>query len=72
MPHVIVKMYPGRSEEQKVALTAAIVKALVRYTGSPSKAISVGIEDIASDVWDAEVHQPFVAAKRDSLYKNLG
>ena len=26
MPHVIVKMYPGRSEQQKAQLAEAIVK----------------------------------------------
>ena len=29
MPHVIVKLYPGRSEEQKKKLAAEIVKDVV-------------------------------------------
>ncbi len=30
MPHVIVKLYPGRSEEQKIKLTDEIVKDVIR------------------------------------------
>ena len=29
MPHVIVKLYPGRSEEQKTRVTEEIVKDVV-------------------------------------------
>ena len=29
MPHVIVKLYPGRSEEQKIKLADEIVKDVV-------------------------------------------
>ena len=31
MPHVIVKMYPGRSEHQKTQLTEAIVKDVMAF-----------------------------------------
>ena len=31
MPHVIVKMHPGRSEQQKAQLTEAIVKDVMTF-----------------------------------------
>ena len=37
MPHVIVKMYPGRSEQQKARLAEAIVKDVMTLTGSETK-----------------------------------
>jgi hypothetical protein len=37
MPHVIVKMHPGRSEQQKAQLTEAIVKDVMTFTGSEMK-----------------------------------
>ena len=32
MPHIIVKMYPGRSEQQKARLAGAIVKDVMAIT----------------------------------------
>ena len=33
MPHVIVKMYSGRTEEQKQKLAEAVTKAVMSATG---------------------------------------
>jgi len=46
MPHVIVKMYPGRSEQQKARLAEAIVKDVMTFTGVGDEAVSVSIEEI--------------------------
>ena len=37
MPHVIVKLWPGRSEEQKRRLANAMSDMTKKPTGSPSK-----------------------------------
>jgi 4-oxalocrotonate tautomerase len=34
MPHVIVKMYPGRTEEQKKKLAEEVAKAVMASTGN--------------------------------------
>jgi 4-oxalocrotonate tautomerase len=44
MPHVIVKMYPGRSEQQKAQLAEAIT-ALARVGAD---AVSVAIKEITA------------------------
>ena len=44
MPHVIVKMYPGRSEQQKARLAAAITKDVMAITDVGDEAVSVAIE----------------------------
>ena len=35
-------------------------------------AVSVGIEDVASDDWTATVYQPDIIAKPDTIYKKPG
>ncbi len=40
-PHVIVKLYPGRSEQQKVRLTEAIVKDVVDIIRCSEDSVSI-------------------------------
>ena len=39
MPHVIVKMYAGRSEEQKQKLAEALTNAVVAVTGNGEESV---------------------------------
>ncbi len=72
MPHVMVKMYAGRSEAQKQALAAEIVEAVKRTLGSSDEAISVSVEDVAPNDWAEKVYRPDIAAKPEQLYKKPG
>jgi 4-oxalocrotonate tautomerase len=72
MPHVNVRMYAGRSEEEKQRLAEAIGQALVETLGSSERSISVAIEDVDPDHWMAEVYEPEITAKVDRLYKKPG
>jgi 4-oxalocrotonate tautomerase len=72
MPHVIVKMVAGRSEEQKRALAAEVTRALMSSLGSPEEAISVAIEDIAADDWTDQVYVPDIQGRTDFIYKKPG
>ena len=72
MPHVSVRMYAGRTEEDKQRLAEAIGEALVKALGSSERSISVTIEDVAADDWMAEVYEPEITAKADRLYKRPG
>jgi len=58
MPHVIVKMYPGRSEQQKALLAEAIVKDVMTFTGVGDEAVSASIEEIGPSDWVEKVYQP--------------
>jgi len=51
MPHVIVKMYPGRTEQQKAELSEAIVKNVMEITKVGSDAVSVAIEEVKPADW---------------------
>ena len=72
MPHIIVKMYPGRTEDQKVELTARIVDAVTDTLKADSHSISVGIEEIPSEEWTETVYKPDILKKEDTLYKKPG
>jgi 4-oxalocrotonate tautomerase len=72
MPHVNVRMYAGRSEDDKKRLAEAIAQALTQALGSSERSISVAIEDIAPDDWMTEVYEPEITAKADRLYKKPG
>ena len=72
MPHVTVRMYAGRSEEDKARLAEAIGQALVQSLGSSERSISVTIEDVSPDDWMAEVYEPEILAKADQVYKKPG
>ena len=72
MPHVIVKMYAGRSEQQKARLAQELTKAIMAGAGCGEDAVSVAIEDIAPEEWGEKVYQPDIAAHPDKLYKRPG
>jgi len=72
MPHIIVKMYPGRTEQQKKQLTDAIVKDVVTFAGVGESSVSVAIEEISPAEWTEKVYKPDIQGKWDTLYKKPG
>ena len=72
MPHVIVKLWPGRSEQQKKQLADAIVKDVVAITGSGEESVSISIEEIKPEDWAEKVYKPDILNKQDKLYKKPG
>ncbi len=54
MPHVSIRSYPGRTEEQKMALAEAIKADVMKYFEVPEAAVSVSIKEIAPDNWKDE------------------
>ncbi|KUO65335.1 MAG: 4-oxalocrotonate tautomerase [Gracilibacter sp. BRH_c7a] len=72
MPHIIVKLWPGRSEEQKIALTEKISESMKETMGVEDKSISISFEEIPKENWTEEVYKPDIMAKEDLLYKKPG
>jgi 4-oxalocrotonate tautomerase len=72
MPHVIVKLYPGRSEEQKLRLADAIVKDVVAIAKCHEKSVSVAFEEIKEEDWAEKVYKPDILGRKSSLYKEPG
>lgn len=69
MPHVIVKLWPGRSEEQKQSLADAIVKDVMSALHYGEDSVSVAIEEVLASEWKEKVYKPDIQGKPDSLYK---
>lgn len=72
MPHIIVKLYPGRTEEQKVRLTEAITKDVVEIAKCQEESVSVAIEEIDPENWAEQVYEPDILNNESLLYKKPG
>jgi 4-oxalocrotonate tautomerase len=72
MPHVIVKLWPGKSEEQKTRLADKITKDVMDVLDYGDESVSVGFEEVKSQNWKEKVYKPDIQDKRDHLYKKPG
>ena len=72
MPHVIVKLRPGKSEQQKVRLTEAIVKDVMNVFNYGEESVSVAIEEVKPEDWAEKVYKPDIVKNPEKLYKKPG
>lgn len=72
MPHVIVKLYSGRSERQKQALARAVTEAVTGALTCGEESVSVGIEDMEPKDWTEKVYRADIIGKPDTIYKEPG
>ena len=72
MPHIIVKLYPGRSAEKKMQLAKKITEDIVTIAECEEKSVSVAIEEITPEAWAESVYRPDILDKQDCLYKRPG
>jgi 4-oxalocrotonate tautomerase len=72
MPHVIVKLWPGKSEEQKTRLAEEIVKDVAKVLNYGEESVSVAIEEVAPEDWAEKVYQPDIVNSPEKLYKKPG
>jgi len=72
MPHVNVKLWPGKSEQQKTRLAEAITKDVMEILHYGDKSVSVAMEEIKSQDWLEKVYKPEIKSKWDKLYKKSG
>ena len=68
MPYINLKMYPGRTDEQKREVARRIVAAVMEVCNvSDAAQCPVVIEEVAREDWETAV-APEVAAKQDLQY----
>jgi 4-oxalocrotonate tautomerase len=72
MPHIIVKIAAGRSEEQKMRLAERLVTGVVTTLNTNESAVSVAIEDVRPEDWAEHVYKPDIAGNWERLYKKPG
>ncbi len=72
MPHVEIKCFPGRTEEQKIKCAEEVTKAITETMGCDASSVSVAINEISRDDWKEQVWDKEIAPKEAELYKNPG
>jgi 4-oxalocrotonate tautomerase len=72
MPHVIVKLWPGKSEQQKVRLAEDIVKDVMNALNYGEESVSVAFEEVEPENWADKVYKPDIVRKSEQLYKKPG
>jgi 4-oxalocrotonate tautomerase len=72
MPHVIVKLWPGKSEAQKQRLSEGITQAVMTSLGYGEESVSVSLEEVAPSGWTEKVYTPDIINGRGKLYKRPG
>jgi 4-oxalocrotonate tautomerase len=72
MPHVVVKLWPGKSEQQKAQLALEITDSVMSVLNYEVESVSVAFEEVRSQEWEENVYRPDIEAKWDQLYKKPG
>jgi 4-oxalocrotonate tautomerase len=72
VPHVVVKLWPGKTRAQKQELTDAIVVGVTRILNYGDDAVSVGFEEVPPADWTARVVEPDIKNKWNTLTKRPG
>lgn len=65
MPHIAIKMYPGRTEEVKKELAEKTRDFLMKEMNMDAKYFSVSIDEVEKDNWQEEVVEKILP---DNLY----
>jgi 4-oxalocrotonate tautomerase len=72
MPHVIIKLWPGRTAEQKTDLCNKITEALKTAVDATDSSISIAIEEIPKEKWKELVYDTEIIEKEELLFKKPG
>jgi 4-oxalocrotonate tautomerase len=72
MPHIIIKLWPGKSEPQKIRLAEEIVKDVMNVLNYGEESVSVAIEEVEPQDWAEKVYKPDILNNSQKLYKKPG
>jgi len=72
MPHVEIKCYPGRTEEQKKLCAEKIAEDIAQTLGCGLESVSVAIKEVQQEDWKKEVWDAQIVADKEVLYKVPG
>ncbi len=71
MPHVIVKLWPGKSEEQKRQLAGKITKDVMEALNYGEESVSVSMEEINTKIERTRFTNRISSSSRTSYTRNL-
>lgn len=72
MPHVIVKLWPCKSDAQKKRLAERITQAVMDVLNYGDESVSVAFEEIDAKDWKDKVYKPDILSQPEKLYKKPG
>jgi 4-oxalocrotonate tautomerase len=72
VPHVIVKLWPGKSEQLKQRLADAIARDVMEILHYGEESVSVALEEVNAQDWAEKVYKPDIQKNSDRLYKKPG
>ena len=72
MPHVEIKCFAGRTDEQKKICSDRIAEVIADTLGCKVSSVSVAIKDISEENWKNEVWDKCIIPQKEYLYKKPG
>lgn len=69
MPHIEIKCFPGRSEEQKELCAEKVAQAAAEALGCKLSSVSVAIKEVEQADWKPQVWDKQIVPDADCLYK---
>ena len=69
---LIVKLWPGKSEQQKTQLAEEIVEDVINVLNYGEESVSVAIEEVPARDWAEKVYEPDIVNNSEKLYKKPG
>lgn len=69
MPHVIVKLWPGRDEEAKTKLAKRIADSVAEELKADIGTVSVAIQEVPSEEWGEKVYKAEIKDNPDIYQK---
>lgn len=72
MPHVLVKLWPGKSEAKKNRLAEEITRDVMEVLNYRAESVSVAFQEIEPQDWEEKVYKPDIRAQTGNLYKKPG
>jgi len=72
MPHIEIKCFSGRTEEQKKRCAERVAEVIAETLECKVSSVSVAIKDIPEEEWKEKVWDADIAPKLEELYKKPG
>ena len=72
MPHIEIKCFPGRTEEQKKLCAERISEVVAESLGCKQTSVSVAIKEVKEADWKEEVWDKCIVGEKEFLYKEPG
>ena len=72
MPHIKIKCFPGRTENQKTLCAEKIAEIVAETLSCDVSSVSVAFEEISREDWKEKVWDTEIIPNMNSLYKKPG